>query len=106
MTNYNPCNTAGPLPACPENVIDLLNTSADAQRQRVLALLLERPRSTFELRDDHNVMMPAARVKELREAGHEIATIRRKLPDREGRTHPGVAVYVLIRLADESEVAA
>lgn len=104
MNHFNPCNTAGPLPACPENVADLLNTSADAQRQRVLALLLERPRSTFELRDDHNVMMPGARIKELKDIGHDIATMRRHLPDREGRIHPRVAVYVLINLANASEV--
>lgn len=89
-----------------EKVADLLNTSTEAQRQRVLALLMERPRSTFELRDTWNVMMPGARVIELREAGHKIVTIRQTLADRDGRMHPRVAVYVLIRLAGEREVAA
>jgi len=86
--------------------MDLHATSAYAQQQRVLAVLMDHPASTFELRDRYSVMMPAARVIELREQGHEILTRRQNLPDRFGRIHPRVAVYVLVRLSEQKEIAA
>ena len=39
------------------------------QQKRVLHALREGPQSTFSLRSRYNVMMPAARIKELRERG-------------------------------------
>ncbi len=105
MEIKQPCDMGAPLD-CPEKTMDLQATSAYAQRQRVLAVLIDHPASTFELRDRYSVMMPAARVIELREQGHEILTQRRNLSDRFGRIHPRVAVYVLVRLAQHKELVA
>ena len=96
----------GMVPACLQKNTDLQATSTYAQRQRVLTVLMDHPASTFELRDRFNIMMPGARVIELREQGHEILTLRQNLPDRFGRIHPRVAVYVLVRLAQQKELVA
>lgn len=39
--------------------------------------------------------MPAARIKELREAGYPIETRRITLIDDHGRNHSGIALYYL-----------
>lgn len=71
------------------------STSGAAQRQRLLERLQEGPANTVELRRDLNIMMPAARVKELREAGHDIRTHYGRVHDDQGRLHIGVATYYL-----------
>lgn len=76
-----------------------LSTATTVQEQRTLAVLQEGSANTIELRHLHNVMQPAARVKSLREQGHDILTIRETAIDQEGRDHRGVARYVLVKLA-------
>lgn len=76
------------------------STDTAAQRQRLLAFLIERPVNTMYARDMLNIMAPAARVKELREAGHDINTHRITITDRDGRDHRGVAVYTLLKIAE------
>ena len=71
------------------------NTSASAQRARLLERLHAGPVDTITARNDLNLMMPAARIKELRNAGHNIKTQRITLTDEHGRTHHGVALYFL-----------
>ncbi len=72
------------------------NTSGHAQRKRLLAHIhLYGFVTTITARSHLNVMMPAARIKELREAGHPIKTHRLTLMDDQGRTHHGVALYYL-----------
>lgn len=71
------------------------NTSASAQRARLLARLRLEPVDTFTARDEMNLMMPAARIKELRNAGHNIKTQRITKTDQHGRKHDGVALYYL-----------
>lgn len=72
------------------------NTSGHAQRKRLLEHMHEHGFiTTITARSDLNVMMPAARIKELREAGHPIKTHRLTLTDDHGRTHHGVALYYL-----------
>jgi len=66
------------------------------QQKRVLHALREGPQSTFSLRSRYNVMLPAARIKELRDMGYQIDTIRQASVDDYGRKHPAVAVYVLV----------
>lgn len=66
------------------------------QQKRVLQALREGPQSTFDLRSRYNVMMPAARIKELRDMGYQIDTIRHSGEDDYGRKHPAVALYVLV----------
>ena len=73
----------------------LTDTTAPAQRLRLLERLQHGPVSTFEAREELNIMMPAARVKELRNLGHEILTDRLTLKDAFGCSHTGVACYHL-----------
>lgn len=79
------------------------NTSTAAQEQRALEVLMAGSANTVELRHLHNIMQPAARVKSLREQGHTIHTIRETATDPEGRSHRGVARYVLVKLAEVAE---
>lgn len=75
------------------------DTSLQAQRDRLLMRLQQGPVDTLLLRRELNILAPAARVKELRDQGHEIITQRITLIDDYGRSHFGIAVYSLIALA-------
>lgn len=79
------------------------DTNADAQRARLLARLQAGPVDTITARRELNIMMPAARVKELRELGHAIKTHRITLTDEHGRTHRGVALYYIGTLPEERQ---
>ncbi|WP_080409197.1 helix-turn-helix domain-containing protein [Burkholderia ubonensis] len=70
------------------------SNSADDQRARLLAALRDGPISTIEARHNLDVMMPAARVFELRAAGHTITTTRVYRATSSGREH-SVALYAL-----------
>jgi hypothetical protein len=77
------------------------DTSTSAQRQRLLEWLIHNGSiNTHFARDRLNIMAPAARIKELRDKGHNIHTDRITLNDRDGRSHPRVACYVLLQLAE------
>ena len=82
-----------------------LPVNTEAQRRRLLAALVLRPITTIQARNELNILMPAARIIELREAGHNIHTERLTLRDHEGREHPRCARYHLISLAEQFEVA-
>jgi hypothetical protein len=70
--------------------------STEAQRARILQYLQTGKRlTTLYARHYLNTMHPAARVMELRKAGHNIVTHRRKDTDSAGRVHQ-VAEYVLM----------
>ena len=72
------------------------DTSASAQRLRLLAYLRRHGSvNTFEARQILDIMMPAARVKELRAQGHNIETHLGTLCDDQGREQPNVATYYL-----------
>lgn len=66
-----------------------------AQAQRLLEALKLFPISTVEARRLLDVMHPAGRIKELREDGHAIHTLRKTEPSDIGRPH-SMAVYVLM----------
>ena len=74
----------------------ITDTSTAAQRLRLLAHLRHEAIDTITARRDLNVMMPAARVKELRWAGHNIQTRLVDRFDDQGRKHPRVAIYTLM----------
>lgn len=78
-----------------------LSTAIEAQELRTLDALIAGSANTIELRHLHNVMHPSGRVKSLRDKGHTILTCRESALDAEGRLHPRVARYVLIRLASD-----
>jgi hypothetical protein len=85
---------------------DRLETQLISQRRRLLTALVLRPITTIQARNELNILMPAARIIELREAGHDIYTERVTLRDHEGREHQRCARYHLISLAAQLEVVA
>lgn len=75
--------------------------STAAQRQRLLEWLIHNGSvNTHFARDRLNIMSPAPRIMELRGLGHQIETERMTINDRDGRSHPRVARYVLLQLAE------
>lgn len=78
-----------PLPGHP------IDGSCASQWARLLAQLRLGPVDTISARRDLNIMMPAARVRELRRRGFGIETVPSTVTDELGRPHPGVALYVL-----------
>lgn len=81
----------------------LNNTSRCAQQGRLLKRLIQGPADTLLLRRHENILMPAARVKELKELGHVISTQRITLIDDYGRAHRGIALYTLVTLAHSAK---
>ena len=81
------------------------STSTEAQRAKLLALLRIGPQTTYSLRK-HGLAQCAARVWDLRAAGHIINTERVTAIDSDGFTHVGVARYSLVQeaLRDAQEV--
>ena len=73
----------------------LVDSSAEAQRFRLLARLRDGAVDTISARRDLNILMPAARIKELRKQGFQIETHRTKVFDDHGRPHARVAIYAL-----------
>ena len=72
------------------------DTTAQNQCNIVLMVLRESPKTTIELRDNFGVMMPAARIKELRQQGYKIDTLRLTCFTADGIKHSKVAKYVLL----------
>lgn len=79
---------------------NLGNTSANAQRARLLARLQLGPIDTLTARSELNILMPAARIKELKERGHPIRAQRISMTDEQGRTHQGIALYYLTQTGE------
>ncbi|MCE4510322.1 helix-turn-helix domain-containing protein [Xanthomonas hortorum] len=72
---------------------NIIDTSAPAQRARLLAALRQRAVTTLEARRDLNVFVPGVRIFELRQEGHPIVTRLIPLLDDQGRPHSRVAQY-------------
>lgn len=83
----------------------LLNiTTSFAPRKRLLETMQRLSAvNTMYARDRLNIMMPAARIKELRKLGHIIYTDRITIKNKQGFIHRGVALYVLIKLAGDND---
>ena len=75
--------------------LNLHDTTINNQQQICLRVLAISPQSTIDLRHIYGVMMPAARVKELRNMGYDIATVRVTQTTPDNISHKGVAKYVL-----------
>jgi len=74
---------------------DANNNNNVAQRQRLLAALQVAPISTIEARRDLDIMMPAARVHELRhKLGFDIDLVWTVQPTDSGKLHR-IGKYVL-----------
>ncbi|ASW45377.1 MULTISPECIES: helix-turn-helix domain-containing protein [Xanthomonas] len=74
---------------------NIVDTSASAQRARLLAALRKGPVTTLDARRDLNVFVPGVRVFELRQEGHPIVTRLIRLLDDQGRPHSRVAQYAM-----------
>lgn len=70
------------------------SNSANAQRQRLLDRLRVAPADTITLRSELDILMPAARVHELKRRGYLIDKIWIDRPTDCGKLHR-VALYVL-----------
>lgn len=77
------------------------NDSAD-QRRRLLDGLRRGPVTTIQARRDLDIMMPAARVFELRARGYAIVTYWAHEPTECGRLHT-VARYALLSAANDGD---
>jgi len=71
------------------------SNSVEAQCVRLYHALLFAPVDTLEARKLLDILMPAARIFELREQGKQIDTVRVMRPTDEGKLH-SVALYVLL----------
>ena len=96
---------AAALPSAAQEILrEQYSNGAAAQRNRVLEFLRQRGSiSTIDARHLIDVMHPAARIMELRRAGHPIQTLWTHATTPEGGTHR-VARYYLVHKV--SEVAA
>lgn len=72
------------------------DTSADNQQIIILMALRDSPKTTIELRHNYGIMQPAPRIKELREQGYKIDTVRISSLTPDGINHINVAKYVLL----------
>ncbi len=69
----------------------MTNHTAIAQRTKILDWLREKPMTTFEAREELDIMQPATRIFELRAKGYNIV---KDLITQNG--HNNVARYVLL----------
>jgi hypothetical protein len=79
-----------------ESNANSVSNDTAAQRRRVLAALRLGPKSTIQLRRDFDILMPAARIFELKKLGSEICSHRVRHATDCGKLH-SVALYVLTR---------
>lgn len=71
------------------------DNSTHSQCMRLLNALRERPLTTLEARHDLDILMPAARVFDLKAMGHKIHTVWTSGITVENRKHR-IARYVLV----------
>jgi hypothetical protein len=83
--------------------LKLNDTSASAQRARVIQALRTGAKTTIQLREEWGVMSPAPRVLELRMSGYDIATVPVSASTVDGVLHRAVARYALLREPVPSE---
>lgn len=88
----------GPPPKSSPKLSRINDITAGSQRVRLLERLKLGPADTLILRREENILMPAARVKELRDRGHKIYRQLINLVDEQGRRHPRIALYSLTKL--------
>ncbi|MER2540405.1 MAG: helix-turn-helix domain-containing protein [Azonexus sp.] len=70
--------------------------SLEVQRQTVLSALTIGPKTTIQLRHEFNVMMPAVRIKKLRDEGHRIEAYLVNAVHLFGTEQSRIALYSLV----------
>lgn len=81
--------------ATPAKSLNTNDTSTNNQHQIILSALRKQPQSTISLRHVYGIMMPAARIKELRDMNYRIDTVRVAEYTPDNIKHHAVAKYVL-----------
>ena len=80
-----------------QNKLHLNENSLSAQRRSLLEWLRNRgPIDTLTARRELNILMPASRIKELKNQGYIFHTQRITITDEQGRSHSNIAQYTLI----------
>ncbi|MBV7489563.1 helix-turn-helix domain-containing protein [Pseudomonas sp. PDM30] len=80
-----------------QNKLHLNENSLSAQRRSLLEWLRNRgPIDTLTARRDLNILMPASRIKELKNQGYIFHTQRITITDEHRRSHSNIAQYTLI----------
>ncbi len=75
--------------------LDPNNTSINNQHRIIYSALVIKPQSTIDLRHVYGIMQPAPRIKELRDMGYQIDTVRVNESTPDNIKHNAVAKYVL-----------
>lgn len=87
--------------ATPAKLLNANDTSTNNQHQIILSALREQPQSTIALRHVYGIMMPAARIKELRDMDYRIDTVRVVEYTPDNIKHHAIAKYVLRGVSHE-----
>jgi hypothetical protein len=65
-------------------------------RKKIVSLLRKKPTHTIQFRENHSLISPAPRIKELRDKGYDIETLKIRAQSIDGRWHNNIALYTLI----------
>jgi hypothetical protein len=80
-----------------QNKSHLIDNSGSAQRCWLLDWMRNSgPIDTLTARRELNILMPASRIKELKNQGYIFHTQRITITDEQGRSHSNIAQYTLI----------
>ncbi len=80
-----------------QNSLHISENSISAQRRCLLDWMRNSgPIDTLTARRDLNILMPASRIKELKNQGYAFHTRRLTINDEHGRSHSNIALYTLI----------
>ena len=93
--NDNKQKKGATFEAAPAKPLNPHNTSKNNQHKICLLALADSPKSTIDLRHVYGIMQPAPRIKELRDMGYRIDTIRVVEYTPDNIKHHAVAKYVL-----------
>lgn len=90
------CIIAGAESACLKKAHSA-ESGGSAQRRQLLDWMRNSgPIDTLTARRDLNILMPASRIKELKNQGYAFHTRRITITDEYGRFHSSIALYTLI----------
>jgi len=79
------------------NNLHLCENISSSQRRWLLDWMRNSgPIDTLTARRDLNILMPASRIKELKNQGYAFHTSRITITDEHGRSHSNIALYTLI----------
>jgi hypothetical protein len=65
-------------------------------RKKAVSLLREKLTHTIKFREKYGLISPAPRIKELRDKGYDIETLKIRAQSIDGRWHNNIALYTLI----------